>query len=160
MKILVVSDSHGDAVALEKIIEANIHVVQHVFHLGDGCGDMDVFARRYPDVAFHVVSGNCDFTPLQSPPNTPISLITNIAGKKILATHGHKYGVKTSYDRICYAALEAGADICLFGHTHNQTHFEFEGIHLLNPGAVFQRGKAPSYAIISLSGNMVCVKLT
>ena len=159
MKALVVSDSYGDVKALEQIIGANIHVVRHVFHLGDGCGDMAVFMRRYPDVAFHAVSGNCDASAWRSKPNPPIRLLVSIGGKKILATHGHKYNVKTSYDRICYAALEAGADICLFGHTHVQTSFEYEGIRFLNPGAVYQNEKAPNYAIIGLSNNTTSVQL-
>lgn len=150
MKILVVSDSHGAVDALEKVIEANIHVVRHVFHLGDGCEDMDIFICRYPEVSFHVLQGNCDMFSLRGA-SFPDKLMVDVGGKKILAAHGHKYSVKTSYDRICYAALEAGADICLFGHTHNQTGFEYEGIHFLNPGAIYQGGKGPNYAIIDLS---------
>lgn len=156
MKILVVSDSHGAVETLEQIIDANIHVVQHVFHLGDGCGDMDVFVRRYPDVLFHIVSGNCDAAAWKNPPTT---LIVNIGGKRILATHGHKYNVKTSYDRICYAALEAGADICLFGHTHTQTSFEYEGIHFLNPGAVYKGADSPNYTIIDILCRAVYIQL-
>jgi len=159
LKILVVSDSHGAVDALTKAIEANIHVVvQHVFHLGDGCDDMDVFVCRYPNVIFHVLQGNCDMFS-SSGISYPNKLIVDVEGKKILAAHGHKYGVKTSYDRMCYAALEAGADICLFGHTHAQTNFEYEGIQFVNPGAIYQHGKTPNYAIIDISDNSVSVRL-
>ena len=131
MKALVLSDSHGDLDALTPIIQANIHSVQHVVHLGDGCGDMDFFLREYPNTQFHIVSGNCDCKPA-----FPEKLIFDIGGNKILAAHGHRYGVKTSPDRIRFAALEAGVNICLFGLTHHSVSFEFENIYFMNPGAV------------------------
>ena len=147
MKALVLSDSHGDTEALSHIISSNIHAVGHVIHLGDGCGDMALFSYRYPEVSFHVVSGNCDCAPA-----FPEKRIAEIGGKKILIAHGHRYGVKTSYDRICYAAQEAGADICLFGHTHVPVTFEYEGILFMNPGAVCARGNGrPQYGIIDFT---------
>ena len=158
MKILVVSDSHGAVDVLEKVIESHIHGVRHVFHLGDGCGDIGILAHRYPDVSFHVVSGNCDeFSSNET--SYPDKLIVSVGGKKILATHGHKYHVKMSYDRICYAALEAGVDICLFGHTHNQTSFEYERIYFLNPGAIYKSNEELECAIIDLSNELISVKL-
>ena len=151
MKILVLSDSHGDIDVLAPIIKANIHAVQHVIHLGDGCGDMELFSREYTDTAFHIVSGNCDLSPA-----FPEKLICTISGKKFFITHGHRYGVKKSYDRIRYAALEAAADICLFGHTHEPAAFEYEGISFMNPGAVFAMGLIrPTYGIIDLSKNQM-----
>ena len=39
-------------------------------------------------------------------------------GIKIFFTHGHKWGVKYSTDRLFYKAKEIGAQIALFGHTH------------------------------------------
>jgi len=154
MKALILSDSHGDIKALERIIQANIHDVRHVFHTGDGCDDMAVFVSRYPDVSFHIVAGNCDMSA-----NFPRMRIVEISTKaepegtdsalKIMMAHGHKYSVKTSYDRLCYAALEAGVNICLFGHTHTPVDFEYEGVRFINPGAVFQRGGGvPRYAVV------------
>ena len=39
------------------------------------------------------------------------------------------------YMRLCYSALEAEADIALFGHTHMKCKNNYEGLELLNPGA-------------------------
>jgi len=147
MKALVLSDSHGSIEAVAPIVQANAGAVRHVLHLGDGCDDMAVFVHQYPDLVFHIVSGNCD-----SGDNFPIEQIVEICGKRIFITHGHKYGVKSSYDRICYAALEVGADICLFGHTHVPVKFEYEGILFMNPGAVFARDDScPRYGVIDLT---------
>ena len=147
MKALVLSDSHGDTDTLSNILRANIHAVQHVIHLGDGCGDMALFSCRYPDMPFHVVAGNCDCAPA-----FPEKRIVEIGSKKIFITHGHRYGVKMSYDRICYAAREVGADVCLFGHTHMPVAFEHEGIKFMNPGAVCSRGSGrPQYGIVDFT---------
>jgi len=155
MKALILSDSHGATELLAQILRENIQDVRHVVHLGDGCDDAAFFSHKYPDASFHVVSGNCDASK-----EFPQKRFVTISGKKIFMTHGHIYGVKTSYDRICYAALEAGADICLFGHTHVPVVFEYSGIRFMNPGAVFPYGDDfPKYGIIDLSKEPVAAML-
>ena len=38
--------------------------------------------------------------------------------KGLLLTHGHRYSVKSGYDALLARAVEVGADIVVFGHTH------------------------------------------
>ena len=51
-------------------------------------------------------------------------------------THGHPFHVKFGLAELEQAAREAHADICLFGHTHQQMTDYRDGLYLMNPGAV------------------------
>ena len=57
-------------------------------------------------------------------------------GKKIFMCHGHRYGVKYSYNSIYYRGKEVGADIVLFGHSHLPIIEECDGLTLMNPGSI------------------------
>lgn len=128
MKILILSDSHSTTIteALPKYSK--------VIHCGDYGRSFDLLNEC--NVTF--VRGNCDWhgEPYQE-------LIIN--DNKCLVTHGHLLNVKYGYDRLIYKALEANAKIVFFGHTHNPTFFEEEGIKFINPGA-YEDG---NYAILT-----------
>ena len=100
--------------------------------------------ERYPDMPIYAVRGNCDF-------NTNLNniLLLRIDGVTIYMTHGHLSYVKYEYrfETLASQALDAGADIAVFGHTHEQHLSEFNGITLLNPGSA-GRGYYPSYAVL------------
>ena len=116
------------------------------FFLGDGERDIARVIEEYPDLPVYAVSGNCDFrTDLSS------SLFCEIGGVRIFATHGHLSRVKYDYDleTLTSQAVEAGADIALFGHTHSQQLCESRGVTLLNPGSI-GRGYYPSYAVLTI----------
>ncbi len=84
-----------------------------------------------------VVCGNCDIYGEKE-------RMEMIAQRKVYVTHGDLYQVKYGYDRLCYRAMEVGADVCLFGHTHRSDCFYENGILFLNAGA-YENGE---YAII------------
>lgn len=116
-----------------------------LIHLGDNVDDILIIKRYYNGKIVNV-KGNCDFST-----NTPYDRLEEVCGKKIFLTHGHRYGVKENLFRLRYKALEAQADIVLYGHTHiGQIDFE-EGIWYINPGSVSQpRDGDRSFAIISI----------
>lgn len=58
-----------------------------------------------------------------------------LGGKTVLYTHGHPFHVKFGLAELEQAAREAHADICLFGHTHQQMTDYRDGLYLMNPGA-------------------------
>jgi len=60
MRVLVVSDTHGDAYALRRVIQSQPDA-KIIFHLGDGIKDVDKISDEFPNREFCVVSGNCDF---------------------------------------------------------------------------------------------------
>ena len=141
-KIFVFSDSHGDVDDMCRIIMAGAPDL--VIHLGDYVSDCDELRRRFPDIQIANVRGNCDYRSA-----VPELRRLNIEGKSIFAAHGHVYNVKSGYTRICYAAMEADADILLFGHTHIPYRDTGLGMEIMNPGSI-GKGAHPSYGVITI----------
>ena len=54
---------------------------------------------------------------------------------KIFCTHGHLYHVKSGLYTVVCAAREAGANLLLFGHTHEALETYDDGLYILNPGS-------------------------
>lgn len=152
MRILVLSDSHGNKFHLSLAIEKQPRA-RHVIFLGDGERDLDDLLPFYEDRIFHRVRGNCDLASL-----LPLEGVVSLSGKRIFYTHGQKYQVKFGTWDLCQAARGAGADICLFGHTHQPLVDYCDGLHLLNPGSIGHSGNGnPSYGIIDITdAGIVC----
>lgn len=104
--------------------------------------DARQLARKFPDIPFYFVAGNCD-----NALDVPDSRFFELEGKRFFITHGHIYNVKYSLMRLEYAGREVEADVTLFGHTHRPFLQEDENGILMNPGAVMQR----SYGVIELA---------
>ena len=152
MKFLVFSDSHGNNALMRKVISdaASSNTAQGIIFLGDYLGDIKQIQRDFPDFAYHMVAGNCDFGAAE-----PLEKLIEIGGAKILIAHGHRYGVKSGFERILTATLQLGVDAAFFGHSHIPVIMEKNGITLLNPGSITEpRGgqKYRSYAIVEIIG--------
>lgn len=126
MRILVVSDTHGDTYSLRKAVEREGNV-SLIIHLGDGERDT-AFIHGVPLLQ---VKGNCDFYS-----DLPTTLFTNEGGKNILLTHGHAFMVKYGLGALRQEALDKHADIALYGHTHVPVHTYEDGLYLCNPGSL------------------------
>ena len=148
MRILVVSDSHGDVDALNAAVRRESP--DSILHLGDLL--RDARAMDAGGAPLLCVPGNCDWGAKE-----PAILTPELAGKRFYMTHGHLHGVKTQYMRILYAALEAQADVLVFGHTHRPECFFQRGIWVLNPGPCNAWG---SYGLVDIQGTEItcCVK--
>lgn len=144
-RILVFSDSHGRTENMKNKL-TQIPGITHVLFLGDCLRDIGPIKQSSPDIVFFSVPGNNDFGSL-----LPDERIVEIDGVRIFLTHGHKYGVKGTYDRIFYRTKECQCQIGLFGHTHCAVKQQEDGILLLNPGSssLPYRG-TPSYGIIEI----------
>lgn len=129
MKILVVSDSHGNVENLCRAVDREHPDM--VFHLGDGWRDAEHLRRRYPNLPLEQVAGNCD---LHRGGNTRI--ILSLEGRRLLLCHGHTFRVKSGLHFLLREALEQGADTALFGHTHTPFTELREGVLLFNPGSI------------------------
>jgi uncharacterized protein len=132
MKILVVSDSHGNSVALARIMEREMPF-EILVHCGDGVRDL-ARLRIPPSVRVVGVTGNMD----RAGVTDRESLETfEIPGFKFLVTHGDRQRAHEDYMGLVDEARTRDADIVLFGHTHRQ--FLREGRpSLFNPGAAQQ----------------------
>lgn len=143
MRILVASDTHGDAASLRRAILAQPQA-EVVIHLGDGENDVEQVKRSFPDRMFLQVRGNCDWAS-----QLPAAGEYEAGGVKIFYTHGHAYGVKSGDYNIISAARERKARILLFGHTHLAREDYEDGLYIMNPGRL--SGWEPSYGTIDIT---------
>lgn len=160
MKILVFSDSHGNASRMSRAISMHPDA-EMIFFLGDGLREAIPAAREHSEAAFLAVRGNCDrFVSFFSKCDTRTEEIVSILGHRILLTHGHAYGVKGGLGALIASAERQEADLVLFGHTHLR-HEEYlaereKPLRLFNPGSISLpwEGK-PSYGIVTLRDDQV-----
>lgn len=138
MKIIVMSDSHGDRETVKAVSALSGDATFH-------CGDSELSFDDPLLKNIHTVRGNCD---LDS--RFPSSVLVEVGNKKVLAVHGHEHDVKRSLMMLYYTAKEQGADIVLFGHSHLYGAEVEDGILFLNPGSTRlpRGGKEATYAVI------------
>ncbi|MBR3366464.1 MAG: metallophosphoesterase [Lachnospiraceae bacterium] len=147
MKILVISDTHGQHALLRRAIgqEAPIDILVHA---GDIEGSLREILGTKREYAVYAVAGNMDW--LQEYPD---SLTFEAGGHRFYVAHGHRHGVHSSKARLLEAAKEAGADVAVFGHTHIPYLEEYDDVILLNPGSAAkprQNGWQKTYAVIEI----------
>lgn len=142
MKILVLSDSHGNITNMVRAVTAeNPHMI---FHLGDCWRDSETLHDRFPEIPLHQVPGNCDYRSFE-----PAEQLVFLEDKRILLCHGHTCGVKQSLLTAGYMAEEQNLDLFLFGHTHKPL-VDMRGKTLfLNPGSIGDHFR-PTYGIVTL----------
>lgn len=149
MRIIVISDTHGRYHALSSVILSNMNADAFI-HLGDGEEEYLRLIDNFPSVAdkFYYIKGNCDYGSQR-----PEFLTLEIApGHRILATHGHRFGVNYGNAGILDKAKELRCNIILHGHTHVRCNTYKDGFYILNPGSAAKPrdGFPPSYAFIDL----------
>ena len=149
MRILVVSDSHGDYNNLKKAIASQPNA-EVIVHCGDGAREVEALKTEFTDKQIIAVRGNCDWSSKLPPIET-----VEICGKTLFITHGHLFQAKfTIYDIVC-AAREQKADILLFGHTHCAMNEYDEGMYIMNPGSCHGYGATYGYIDITDKGDIV-----
>ena len=151
MKILVFSDSHGDAESMKRVIRKHRRA-EVILFCGDGARDFAEIRTMYPDKAFYGVTGNCDwYTDL------PAYQELELCGKYIFMTHGHMFGVKNGLSRIIDMGRSNGFAIVLFGHTHQQLTSAEGAMLIMNPGSIGCDGE---YGMIEIDENTGIVTAT
>lgn len=130
MKILVLSDSHS-AISFMRLAVKSI-CPHAIIHLGDHYDDGEVIAQENPHIPVHQVPGNCDR--FRCDPTLPQFLCYDVCGVRLFMSHGHLHGVKSNPYRLIADACKYGAQVALFGHTHEPVCFQQEGMWILNPG--------------------------
>jgi putative phosphoesterase len=150
MKVLVVSDSHGQDLYVAKALDRE-WPIDAMLHLGDSQEDQDEFAciLAGEDVPLYMVRGNCDYDP-----SYPLSRIVELAGHRILMVHGHLCSVSAGTKDLVENALGNACDIAIFGHTHKPVIDDSEpDLLILNPGSITyprQAGRKKSYIVLEL----------
>lgn len=139
MRILLVSDSHGNNAALDELVK-KYPKMDFYLHLGDFESD----THYYP--VFRFVKGNCDYFS-----DALERLIIPIPNGTIIAQHRPEISKNILRENKCV--------IFLHGHTHRRRNEVIDNIHYINPGSIsFSRdGNDLSYAIIELIDNDINV---
>lgn len=146
MKVVVMSDSHGNFTQVRRIVDENKDTVQTFIHLGDGLEEFNDVRNMYPHLHFLAVKGNNDWGSMEE----KIKLIT-LGDKLVLLTHGDLMGVKLGKTTLYKEAKKLKADIALYGHTHRVACDCLDGIYIMNPGSVNDgRSTGQTYLILEI----------
>lgn len=144
MKLLVLSDSHGEAGRLSAALDAHPDALDVVF-LGDGARDVETIEGAYPERRFYCVRGNCDFASF-----LPAEGLVPFGGMNFYYTHGHLHGVKTGLELLADQARQMGAQVALYGHTHRARMERWNSLVLFNPGSISSDRGSGSYGILTV----------
>ncbi len=141
MRILVISDSHGDPFSVKQAISEQ-PTAKILFFLGDGEYDVRFLDNVPHDFFVHKVKGNCDFSS-----SLPTFVVDEVEGVRIYATHGYVEQVKHGKEMLRQYAADNKAAIALYGHTHVPDTTYSDGIWLINPGSI----RMGEYAVVDIT---------
>lgn len=166
MKALVISDIHGSSYYARKIEEiVERENPEKIVLLGDLYyhGPRNELSQEYApmEVAkilnslkdkLMVVRGNCDaeVDEMISEFKFEEHILTNINGKNIYFTHGHKYNI----ENIPYEDF----NILIYGHIHQGFIQEKEGYLFANPGSISLPKGGTEHSYLILEENQITLK--
>lgn len=133
MRVLVFSDSHSGLSYMHRCCEALSPDV--IIHLGDHYDDGETLRDAFPKANVWLLPGNCDC--FRAPAFAQEILTGVIGGVSFFMTHGHRHGVKSTLLSLLRDARAAGAQVVLYGHTHQAylNREEEDGLLVMNPGS-------------------------
>lgn len=147
MKILLVSDNHGDEEILKTIADHFAGQVDGMFH----CGDSNLPSSQPLMKQYATVIGNTDWGL-----DYPKVVTRQIAGEVITVTHGHLYQVDTTLTPLLLLGQATKADVIAYGHTHQLAVTERDNRLFINPGSIsFPRGQ-----YVGIGGTFAIVEAT
>lgn len=168
-RILVLSDSHGNTRNLREILARQVQKPHIILFLGDGLRDLGYLDTEADRISVFAVKGNCDyyFTPV---PNEPEERLLTVGNVTICMMHGHTHNVKSDWHPAAAHAAKKGADVLLFGHTHQRMEKRLPAgkllggvplekpLTVLNPGTAGGGwGQEASFATLTVrDGKLLC----
>lgn len=146
MKAAVFSDTHScTALAVEAVRRCRPDII---IHLGDYVRDAETIHEEFPEIPLYSVRGNCDIAA-----DAPDTDIVPMGPVKVFITHGHLYNVNYGdCSRLAYAAMEQGARLAAFGHTHEALYEELGSVKIINPGTA-GKGRVLTWALVQVYDN-------
>lgn len=151
-KIIVLSDTHGNRAAMEKL-NPLFEESDYIIHLGDTSTDGAVIKNFYPDKTY-LLNGNCDMAK-----HGRNEMTIEIEGVRIFACHGDAYGVKNGYERIVSKAKQEDCSIVLFGHTHRPAEIKAGDIKMFNPGTLSRFAANNTYLYLVIADGKAVGKI-
>jgi len=163
MKFVVISDVHGRADLVDKLI--GMHRDRDgVFFLGDGIRDLSLERITEGGKLFCGVRGNCDPHYINVGEwDLGEELLLAPCEYTVIMMHGHTHSVKSGEERAVAYASRRGADILLYGHTHVPTEryypegYEIDGyilpkaVWVMNPGSL----ACGSYGLLQIKNGQI-----
>lgn len=146
MKILIVSDTHGQHKYLDVVLEREKDI-DMLIHMGDVENGED-YIEAVVDCPVHMVAGNNDFFSF-----LPREKEFTIGKYNIFITHGHNYYVSMDTRRLKEECADRNADIVMYGHTHRPDIDDSGDVIAINPGSLSyprQQGRRPTYIIMEI----------
>ena len=148
-RIMIVSDSHRRHGNLAEAIY-NEQPFDLLIHLGDIEGEEDIIQELAGGETIMVPGNNDFFSPL------PREREIELAGKKVLLTHGHYYYVSLDLQTLREECIARGIDIVMFGHTHRPLIQIEDELTFINPGSISyprQADKRCTYIMLEIDDN-------
>jgi len=148
-RIMIVSDSHRRHGNLAEAIY-NEQPFDLLIHLGDIEGEEDIIQELAGGETIMVPGNNDFFSPL------PRECEIELAGKKVLLTHGHYYYVSLDLQTLREECIARGIDIVMFGHTHRPLIQIEDELTFINPGSISyprQADKRCTYIMLEIDDN-------
>ena len=149
MKLLIISDTHGNTKVMNKIIKKENP--DFVIHAGDHCLDSKEQISKY---ANYYVAGNNDYI--------GDNIITfSVDGINIMLTHGHMFSffdIDKWEQELYKYSLNKNINLIIYGHSHLERFTKINNTYILNPGSLTRpRNKLniPTYAILNIDKNKI-----
>ena len=141
--ITIFSDTHGNKTLLKKCQQI-CNECDLILHAGDG--NCDVFSIDGAYEKAIIVDGNCDggFAGCHEQ-------IIEIEQKRILLTHGHLFGVKTSLKTLVAYAKSKECNVVIYGHNHKMRVEEIDGVLTINPGTLSRTSAYKSFCYLVIN---------
>jgi putative phosphoesterase len=152
MKLAILSDTHGNYPLAVKALELPVRL-DYIIHLGDTADDAEIIEMTIGRELIKL-SGNCDMAK-----KYPEIITTTIANRKFLITHGDLFSVKNGLDPLRRRALEDGADVVLYGHTHIPGILNVNGKLFINPGSLKDSSSLQSFAVLCIENEKITAEI-
>lgn len=149
MRILVVSDTHGQHKNLDKALE-QVGKIDALIHMGDVEGG-EHYIEAVAECETHIVAGNNDFFSF-----LPKEKEFKIGRYNVFITHGHHYYVSVGTARLKQEAKSRNADIVMYGHTHRPEIDRSDDLIVINPGSLSyprQEGRRATYILMEIGAD-------
>lgn len=162
MNLLVLSDSHRNRQGIKRSVWVQMVLPasqrpDYILFFGDGLDGFEELSRYdLKGASLLAVRGNCDFFASQDTPDLREVVFANY---RAVMMHGHKFSVKDGLDRAVAYAAQCGADLLLFGHTHEPFSRCYDagetvgGVTIEKPLIAFNPGavECGSFGVVTLS---------
>ncbi len=138
MVLGILSDTHlreADE-RLERLLQGPLAPAEVLVHAGDHTGPAVVDHLEFVDPRpYYGVAGNMDGPEVRA--RLPQHRVFELAGCRIGLVHG--WGAPFGLSRRVLQVFPDRPDLVVFGHSHQPTELEYQGVRLVNPGSACDR---------------------